>query len=534
MKLVRKLVILTHRYLGIVLSLLVMMWFATGITMMYAGGMPRLTPEARLERMPPMELAAVRLSAAEAAERAEVSPAAAGRATLLTVMGRPAYRFSGRGTTTVFADTGEVFEGLDIRQSQTAASRFMSVPEERVHYVRTLDEVDQWTLVQSRQLPLHKFRVDDADGTELYVQPETAEISMLTTRRGRALAWVSTIPHWFYFSALRANQPVWYRIVVWGSALVCVLAVLGLVLAFTQFRRTRPFRLSASIPYAGSMRWHYVTGAVFGLATLTFAFSGLLSMEPFAWTNAVGLQVPRTAFTGGALELTQFPRMDPAAWAPLLGDRAVKEVELLRIFDQPYYNVRLTGAQRDMGKPERLHQPYYVTGRAESNRMLVRADTLEVREEPFSAPSLVARLEAAVPDAKVVETATLAEYDSYYYSRGRQTPLPVVRVKFNDPGQTWVYIDPETTQVLSSVHRLSRVERWLYNGLHSLDFAFWYDKRPLWDIGIIVLCLGGFTTSSLGLFLGVRRMRRAARNVAAALPGGETASIEPGTARATQ
>jgi hypothetical protein len=78
------------------------------------------------------------------------------------------------------------------------------------------------------------------------------------------------------------------------------------------------------------------------------------------------------------------------------------------------------------------------------------------------------------------------------------------------------------------------VERWLYNGLHSLDFAFWYDKRPLWDIAIIVLCLGGFTTSSLGLFLGVRRMRRAARNVTAALPGGEAATIEPGTARATR
>ena len=50
MKLLRKFVILSHRYLGIMLSLLVMMWFATGIVMMYAGGMPRLTPELRLER----------------------------------------------------------------------------------------------------------------------------------------------------------------------------------------------------------------------------------------------------------------------------------------------------------------------------------------------------------------------------------------------------------------------------------------------------------------------------------------------------
>ena len=46
-----------HRYAGIVLSLFVVLWFATGITMMYAGGMPRLTPEMRLEKLPNLDLA---------------------------------------------------------------------------------------------------------------------------------------------------------------------------------------------------------------------------------------------------------------------------------------------------------------------------------------------------------------------------------------------------------------------------------------------------------------------------------------------
>ena len=58
-----------------------------------------------------------------------------------------------------------------------------------------------------RQMPLYKFAADDGLGTEVYVQPKTAEIAMLTTRRSRALAWLSTIPHWLYFTSLRANQP---------------------------------------------------------------------------------------------------------------------------------------------------------------------------------------------------------------------------------------------------------------------------------------------------------------------------------------
>jgi hypothetical protein len=36
-RLFRKLLVLSHRYLGIALSLLIFMWFATGIVMMYAG-----------------------------------------------------------------------------------------------------------------------------------------------------------------------------------------------------------------------------------------------------------------------------------------------------------------------------------------------------------------------------------------------------------------------------------------------------------------------------------------------------------------
>jgi hypothetical protein len=519
MKYLRKFVILSHRYLGLAVGLLVLMWFATGITMMYAGGMPRLTPEMRLQRLPETDLSRVRLSVADAAQRAGASTVGS-RALLLSVLDRPVYRFAGPDRASVYADTGEPFEGLDISGSRRVAGQFLGLSADRVHFAGTLDRVDQWTLVQGRQLPLHKFHVEDDAGTEVYVEPATGEVAMLTTRRSRALAWVSTIPHWLYFTSLRLNQPLWYQIVVWGSALACALAVLGLVLAVTQFRRTRPFNLAKAIPYAGAMRWHYVTGAAFGVITFTFAFSGLLSMEPFAWTNSASIEVPRAALTGGPVDLSEFPRMEPAAWAGLLGGRAVKEVEFLRIQDAPYYAVRHEGPSAKEAKRERLHQPYYVTGRAESNRMLVRADTLDVREAPFSTESLVARLEAAIPDARIIESTLLPEYDSYYYSRARQTPLPVVRIKFDDPGSTWVYIDPETSQVLSEVSRLSRVERWLYNGLHSLDFAFLYAHRPAWDVVMITLCLGGFTTSALGLFLGLRRTKRAARRLAEQAAGG--------------
>ena len=506
MKLLRKWLILTHRYAGIVLSLFVVLWFATGITMMYAGGMPRLTPEMRLEKLPNLDLARVRLTPTEAAEAGLLGDEP-GRAVLLSIMGRPAYRFGGAEPTTVFADTGEVLEEATLAQARTIASRFAGVTEDQVDHVATLNRVDQWTLVQSRQLPLQKFRVNDERGTELYVSPRTGEVTMVTTGSGRALAWISTIPHFFYFAALRENQPVWYQFVVWTSGLVCALAVLGLVLGLVQSFRQK---------YTGAMKWHYVTGLVFGVFTVTWAFSGLLSMEPFEWTNSRPLEVGGDVFTGGPIDLRKYAAMRPAEWDHIVDGRGIKEIELARIHDEHYYMVRLAHDPEADKRPERLHQPYYITGRAEADRLLVRADTLQVRRQAFSPESLVARLKAELPEVPILEQQLITEYDAYYYSRQHLTPLPVLRVKFGDPGETWFYIDPSNSTMLSQVTRLSRIERWLYNGLHSLDFPFWYDMRPAWDIVMIVLLLGGLISSSIGLFLGFSRIARVFRRLAPA------------------
>ncbi len=515
MRLLNKALVFAHRYLGIAISLLVVVWFASGIVMMYAGGMPRLEPEVRLQHLPDLDTSRVRLTVTEAAEKAGFDASAGwggGPVTLLMLMDRPAYRF-GRDAT-VFADTGEVLEEITPAQARTVAARFMNMPEDRIVPVRTLTAPDQWTIGQGRAMPQYKFAAADGAGTELYVQARAGEVTLRTTAQSRFLAWIGVIPHWLYFAPLRVNQPLWYDIVVWTSTLATVLAGMGLVLMVTKLRWPKPFRLSPKIPYAGWMRWHYITGTVFGIFTLTWAFSGLLSMEPYAWTNAEGLAVPRDVFTGGAMEFSKFGRVEPAVWTRVLDGRGIREVDFTRIQDAHYYVVRpAPSSGTEAARRERLHQPYDVTGRAEPDTIIIAADTMEIRREPFSEASLVERLQKALPNVPIAEHATLGDYDNYYYSRGRITPLPVVRVKFQDPMETWLYVDPSNSQPLALVHRLNRLERWLYNGLHSLDFSFWYDSKA-WDVAMIFLLLGGLASSLIGMCLGVARMRRgAARNL---------------------
>jgi len=503
----RRALILVHRYLGIPLSLLFVLWFVTGIGMIYVGGMPSLSAQARLQHLSPLDLAAIHKTPVEAAASAATG---FGRVSLTTVLGRPAYRFASiYGNTTVFADTGEPLEEIDVEGARNVAASFLGVESSVIKLIDTLNRPDQWTLQMSRDMPLHKFAVDDGAGTEVYVSPFTAEVRLVTTTRTRTLAWIATIPHWFYITPLRTNQPVWYWTVVVTSALGCLLAILGLVVGIMQLDKSKPFAWSKAIRYRGLMRWHQISGLVFGVFALTWVFSGMLSMEPFDWANAESLEISGDALTGGPVELERFPAFDAAQWSQITAGRALKEVDFRRIQDEPYYLVRYTTAEtEDDPRRERLHQPYYITGRGEPKHLLVDAATLAIRGEPFPTDSILARLAAAAPGANVVSHEVLTDYDSYYYSRSRQAVLPVLRVKFDDPLETWVYVDPALGQILASVHRLQRVERWLYNGLHSLDFGFWYGRRPLWDIGMILLSLGALATSSIGMWLGFKRLRR--------------------------
>ena len=103
------------------------------------------------------------------------------------------------------------------RGEERSPPRFVGAPLGDVTFVRTVERPDQWTLLLRRELPLEKFAVATRRHGGLRFADRGAVV-LATTARSRGLAWIATIPHWFYFTALRTNQPLWYWIVVRTSA----------------------------------------------------------------------------------------------------------------------------------------------------------------------------------------------------------------------------------------------------------------------------------------------------------------------------
>ena len=476
-----RVLVYTHRWLGIVFGLLFIVWFASGIVMMYAR-MPALDPVERLARLPAVNPQFLRVPP---------PPIPTGARLLITSLeGRPVYRLSsGARTELVFADTGDAVPPVDREQALRIAQAFAGPPA--VRYDVRLTDADQWTFDVRRLMPMHRIAVDDSAGTRLYVTETGGAVVARTTASGRRWGWLGAVLHWLYFTPLRRNSGVWSITVISFSLAGTVLCVAGLLWGFWRVAPRRGYRLRDHrqwTPYAKWIRWHHYLGLVFGAAAMMWVFSGMLSMDPWSWSpDTAPTRDQRERLAGGPIAAGDLPadrvRRGVAAFMP----RMPKEVELLR-FRGRYYAVASEGIV-SLDHPERG-----------------AADQL--------APDLVVGAATDVmPGVPIEGMHWMDDYDAYYYDRAGRRSLPVLRVRYGDARQTWLYFDPRHGTIARKEEQLSRVNRWLYHGFHSFDFPFLYYRRPLWDAVVLVLSAGGMLLAATTITASWRRVRRSLRRI---------------------
>jgi hypothetical protein len=249
--------------------------------------------------------------------------------------------------------------------------------------------------------------------------------------------------------------------------------------------------------------------------TLTWTYSGLLSMGPFDWFAAPAPSVSlREAATGGPL-LMKMLSLDSvrAAHAAFSRELGVREMEAVQVRGTPYWmtvappDSQQLGAYTYLAFAPRAAFPVlarrYVSA-LDPHATFARFDNVVIEE--------IAR--AAMPASPMVEAAWLSRYDGYYYDARRSRSLPVLRVRYGDPQETWLYVDPERGSIALRNVRSTRRLRWLYHALHSFDFPDLYYRRPLWDVVVIALSGGGLVLSGVAIVPAWRRLRRHGRRAA--------------------
>jgi hypothetical protein len=477
--------IVMHRWLGVALALNFFVWFVSGIGMMY-WEFPGISEADRLAHLPSLKADLLQVPVADAFAAAGLESASDVR--VASFDGRPVYRLrSGRTQRIVYADSGEMRGEISRQQLDRIAAAWSGRSVEAAS-IRSLDDVDQWTV----QLPLAQLKpvwqYAWPTGEQAYLSQTTGEVVQYTTRAARLGAYVGAIPHWLYVTPLRKHGPVWSWVVIVLSAVATVEAALGLTIGawtFSPFRRYRRGTLPVRVPYRGWKRWHMILGLIVGTGALTWVFSGLLSMDPIELPGDPPQTEDVADALRGPLRAEAFSALSPHDALTLPGASNATQLELISSGDRSFYVVALAGG---------------------GTRIVELSATVH---ESVATERIATLVKEAVHPEQLADLQLLDRYDRYYLDRHDRRPLPVILVRLNDPDASRFYIDPRTSRLVGTYSARNWVTRWLYHGLHSFDFPWLYRYRPLWDVVVGTFMIGGAALCFTSLVLAWQVLGRA-------------------------
>ncbi|MET0240677.1 MAG: PepSY domain-containing protein [Sphingobium sp.] len=465
----------SHRWLGILTCLFFLLWFVSGIVMMYVP-YPSVTAQERLATLAPIDWGRVAVGPTRAMQIAR-QDAFPGELRLDMAAGEPAWRIrAGKDRIALSAVNGRILSAPDEASAVAAARRFAGgAAVARVERI----EDDQWTVAQGFKWarPLWKVALADDAGTELYVASTTGEVVQNTTAQERMWNWAGAVPHWLYFSIVRRDGAFWRQVVLWTSGPAIIGGVTGLWIGILRMR-LRHYKNGSVSPYRGWMKWHHVAGLIGGLFAITWMFSGWLSVNPFEWFARNGPSGGPALYA--AHERADFPDLDIARFAERA--KPAREVRLSWIAGQPVVTM---------------------SGPDDSTVGIARPDGAPLA---FTRSELLANARRLMPDVPVREAVWLTEPDLYWYSHGHDRPLPVLRVIFADAEGTWATLDPKTGALLGQQNASGRSYRWLFSALHDFDLPFLLANRVLRDPLMWLLSGFGIIMSLSGVVIGWRHL----------------------------
>ncbi|HHA2383543.1 TPA: PepSY domain-containing protein [Stenotrophomonas maltophilia] len=481
---------LVHRWLGIGGCLLMLLWFVSGMVMLFIG-YPKLTPGERLAALP--VLADARdlqgLSVLPAAVQAEPESVA-----LTTLRGEPAYVVrNGRNVGAWSAYTGQALLPVSAQRAEASAAQFAGG---QAFVGATRVDEDRWT--HSRALdahrPLYRVEVGGAQPGDVYVSSHTGEVVQDAPHVQQRWNYVGAWLHWLYFLRMQSVDPVWTWVVIALSALCTVAAISGIVVGVWRWRFRGHYRTGAKTPYVEPwMRWHHLIGLVAAAFVFTWIFSGLMSMNPLGVFSSTREAIDSGRYRGGTVAVDG-ALGEPAALLAAVDDARFKPVEIQwRRIDGELFAVLLDG---------------------QGETRIVSGSDGHLQVARLLPAAWLQQKVRALSDAPVQGYGVQLAADAYFYPRAPEAMnsaavrrFPVAVADFGDAEATRVYLDLATGDPLLTMGRRERVGRWLFYFLHSWDLPAMLRQDTARLAVLLLLSLAGAALCATATVIGYRRLR---------------------------
>ncbi len=476
-----------HRLFGFFLSLLFFIWCASGFVMMYKE-FPSVSKKEYLAVRDYLKVDTSKLASIKKWEFKRLDSCT--EISMYQVLNKALVKISDNNgeVNCLDAHTGKKISPINRSGLDTLMVSYFGKAT-TIKNVTLINELDQW-IPRTKFLPympIYKVELNDVANTTCYISSKSGELIQKLTFEDKVWAWLGPIPHWIYFKNLRINTNAWRYVVISLSALGVGLALFGIILGINRTWMARRKNKTLT-PYKKKwFRWHHYLGFTFGIFIFTWILSGLLSMNPLKWASEDSLNEEELSiWKGGNYSLFNSDDSYKRSLIKLIKDHHPKEIKFTLYNSQPYL-VAYTAANEVINK------------KMDANNTPINS----VMDNNFQ--TMILKLK---PSNTFLASDVLTDYDDYYYNKHRTLALPIYRYKLNDEHNTWYYVNPKTLSVVKKMQTDNKLERWLYNGLHSFDFPILFFKRPLWDIVVIIFLLGCTFLSFTGLKLTVNTLVR--------------------------
>ena len=299
---IHKFIYTVHRILGTLLSILFLMWFLSGIVMIYH----RFPSASRDEKLSTLDALPDSLPSINELLNRSHEMDTLKSLSLYSYLGQTycEARF-GQTEEKFLVDSLQKVPEINGDYVHRVAALWCNAPVIRVD---TLNRLEQWIPFGSykAKFPIYKFFFNDKDQTQLYISSITGEVLQCTTHSERFWGWLGAVPHWVYFTWLRQDVKLWSDVIVWISIFGIFMLFAGFYLAIRSYRISIKRGKGVTSPYKKKWyRWHHVFGTFFGLFLLTWIVSGMYSLTDVPeWLGKVHKEYPtREKLNKGMLPL---------------------------------------------------------------------------------------------------------------------------------------------------------------------------------------------------------------------------------------
>ncbi len=473
-----RVLLLVHRYVGIAIGLLVLLWCLSAFVMMYVQ-FPQLSEREQLAALPVLDTEhCCKFDVAALSSSPEIMGFV-----IDSLASQPVLRVRIRDGYSRSFDlvTGTEILAIDEETARRQAiSYFTQAGISNSARLLSIVDRDQWTVAGNYD-PLRSFYLfaaNDAQASRIYISEINGIPVQDTTRYERGWNWVGSVIHWIYPTILRKHVGTWAQVVIWTTLISLFLVVVGIYLGIRQFRVQRDGGFS---PYKGMALWHHYTSLIFGVLTLTWLLSGLFSMTPWGLFASEGASAERQAIQGMTISASDLSFM----------------LESLPVVTLPKNTVRIRSAPYDGDFAVLALGTDNAVSRLHGHSL--DADPLD--DEDWSRlPALLA------PESDVIEAGWITKDDEFYFSHHEKVELPVYRIIVDDAEHTRYYHHRKSAELIRKVDAGARGFRWWFHALHRGDFATLSQKRPLWDFIMLPLLIGVTIGAITGVYLGFRRL----------------------------